>query len=228
MIKAIIFDADGTIYDETNAKAKSELMTAAYISQKTGIAVDDIYHTFRSMKKRITSTYGSAPERNDRCTWYRETLNNLHVKTVTDREASEYYWNVFYDSIELFFDLKFILPRLYETYRLYILTDELLTIQQKKIHILGVERYFQNIISSEQAGYTKPSKVLFDYALNVIGESPETVIMVGDNPAADIKGGKLAGLHTAWFQRGKYHYYPCDDSMTADIVFQNYVQLPGK
>ncbi len=121
-----------------------------------------------------------------------------------------------------------MLPRFSKKYRLFTLTDELSEIQRKKIKHLGLEKFFVNSISSEQVGETKPSQRLFNYALDIVGEMPSDILVVGDNPSADIKGGNLAGMHTAWLKRGKYFYYPQSEHEKPDIVFTNYVQLDSK
>lgn len=35
-------------------------------------------------------------------------------------------------------------------------------------------------------------------------------------------------MHTAWLKRGKYHYYQQEPEEKPEIVFTNYLQLPGK
>ena len=127
-----------------------------------------------------------------------------------------------------FEDFVYILPELVERYQLYILTDELLDIHKRKLKCLGLDSIFRKTFSAEQAGVTKPDKKLFRYAISEIGEPESSILMVGDNPVADIRGGKRAGIRTAWLKRGKYHYYPQSEEEKADIEFTSYVQLVGK
>jgi len=208
LIKAIIFDVDGTLYDETYPKVKAELLTAGFISDKSRVNVEVVYNTFREVKAQITGEYKGRPEANDRKIWYEETLRRIGVTSISREEASAHYWQVIYGSMEPYIDLAYVLPQLSKEYRLFTLTDELSEIQGEKLKRLGLERYFVKSISSEQVGETKPSQKLFNYALDMIGELPSNILVVGDNPSADIKGGNLAGMHTAWLKRGKYFYYP--------------------
>ncbi|MCW1776794.1 aldehyde dehydrogenase family protein [Pantoea ananatis] len=49
-------------------------------------------------------------------------------------------------------------------------------------------------------GVAKPHPGIFAHALAQLGDPPPAqVLMVGDNPQADIAGGLAAGLHTCWF-----------------------------
>ena len=237
MTTTLIFDADGTLYDETMPKAKAELLTAKLIASRTGFGEGEVYSLFREVKGEITQSGSLSPDRNNRAVWYAETLRRLNTShgdaaskidiasKIDAYEASCHYWEVVYGEIEPYFDLVYILPELQNCYRLAVLTDELYNIQVKKVKRLGLSGYFTEIISSEQAGVTKPDKRLFEYALNRLGVSAGESMMIGDNPSADIGGAKSVGMRTAWLRRGKYYYYPTGENERADVVFENYLRL---
>jgi FMN phosphatase YigB (HAD superfamily) len=55
---------------------------------------------------------------------------------------------------------------------------------------------------SEDHGYMKPDKRIFEIAIKKIGaESLSQVLIVGDRLGSDILGGNLAGIHTCWMNR---------------------------
>jgi len=55
--------------------------------------------------------------------------------------------------------------------------------------------YFQHCrISAADAGYLKPHKKIFEYALDIMGTTPEETVFIGDNPIADIAGAQSAGM----------------------------------
>ena len=237
MTTTLIFDADGTLYDETMPKAKAELLTAKLIASRTGYGEGEVYSLFREVKGEITQSGSLSPDRNNRTVWYAETLRRLNAShgdvaasgdvtsKIDAREASGHYWEVVYGEIEPYFDLVYILPELQSRYRLAVLTDELYDIQVEKVKRLGLAGYFTEIISSEQAGVTKPDKRLFEYALKRLGVSAGESMMIGDNPSADIRGARSVGMRTAWLHRGKYYYYPTGENERAEIVFENYLRL---
>lgn len=68
---------------------------------------------------------------------------------------------------------------------------------------LGLASYFQEMLVSARLGYEKPHPVIFQRALAAAGRlhSPETCVMIGDNPLADIEGGKRAGMKTVLVHR---------------------------
>lgn len=225
MIDTILFDMDGTIYNETDAKVKAELFAADYIHKKTGIELEKVYSTFREVKKKITKELKGLPQANDRKIWFKVLLEKLNVSLVTNIEMAELYWNVLYDSIVIFEDFKFVLPDLQKKYNLYILTDEIIDVAREKLRKLHIDKVFIDIISAEQVGYTKPAEELYQYATKKVGKLANQILIIGDNIAADIRGGILAGMHTAWLQRGKYHFQKVLEKETPEIIFSNYVQI---
>lgn len=228
MIKSIIFDVDGTLYDETQAKIKAEILTAEFIRDKTGKTLESVFQVFRQTKASIMKANKGRPEGIDRLKWYEETLRILEVETDLAMPARDLYWHTVLENIEPYADLMAILPRLSQNFNLYVLTDELYAVQSAKLEKLGLTSYFKEIVASDHVGETKPSPLMFGTILDRVGDTPENVLMIGDNPKADIAGGKLAGMRTAWLRRGKYSYYKFHDYDQPDIVLEHYMALESK
>lgn len=55
------------------------------------------------------------------------------------------------------------------------------------------------IIASSDYLFRKPSKILFDIALNKSGLPPEKVWYCGDNPRADVEGAAGVGIFPVWY-----------------------------
>lgn len=60
---------------------------------------------------------------------------------------------------------------------------------------LGISGLFDGFIVSALCGYEKPHPKIFELALEAAG-NPEICFMIGDNPIADMEGGKTAGMRT--------------------------------
>lgn len=60
---------------------------------------------------------------------------------------------------------------------------------------LGLSKYITDYIVSSNIGYEKPRIEIFKHALN-ISQFPDKCYMIGDNPIADIEGGKAIGIKT--------------------------------
>ena len=228
LIEAIIFDVDGTLYNETDVKMMTELSTIEYLHEHLKIDNELTYSTFREAKKQIMHEYKGRPEANDRNKWYCEMLKRLCIHNIVAEELCRIYWDVIYSNMNPYSDFVYVLPELQKMYKLFVLTDELLEIHKRKLKCLGLDYVFIKTFSAEKVGVTKPNQKIFGYAIDEIGIPKENILMVGDNPAADIKGGNLAGISTAWLKRGKYYYYQQIKDENPDIEFTNYIQLIGK
>ena len=62
-------------------------------------------------------------------------------------------------------------------------------------HSLGLTEYIEEFIVSANIGYEKPRPEIFRYAMRAAG-FPDVYFMIGDNPVADVQGGKAAGMKT--------------------------------
>ncbi len=83
--------------------------------------------------------------------------------------------------------------------KLGIITNGFTELQQVRLARTGFREHFDLLVISEQVGVAKPHPAIFEHALAAMGSpAREKVLMVGDNPDADIIGGQNAGLHTCW------------------------------
>lgn len=93
-----------------------------------------------------------------------------------------------------------LLDALHKKYSLYLATNGIAAVQAGRVASAGIGRYFAARFVSEEVGYNKPSKEYFDACFKSIeGFSPDEAVIVGDSLTSDIKGGKVAGIKTVWF-----------------------------
>lgn len=65
----------------------------------------------------------------------------------------------------------------------------------------GIADFFEHIVVSDEVGWRKPHRKIFEFALAELGESPSDVIFIGDNPEADIMGPSDCGIDSVWVKR---------------------------
>ena len=65
----------------------------------------------------------------------------------------------------------------------------------------GIADFFEHIVISEEVGWRKPHRKIFEFALASLGESPSDVIFIGDDPEADIMGSSDCGIDSVWVKR---------------------------
>ena len=83
---------------------------------------------------------------------------------------------------------------------LAVVTNGFEKVQMNRLALSGLDRYLDGVFVSEKVGATKPSKKIFDTALNTLGiEHRDRVLVVGDSLRTDVLGGSKLGLHTCWY-----------------------------
>ena len=83
--------------------------------------------------------------------------------------------------------------------------------------------WFDPLIISDGLGYRKPGAAAFSLALELLGEAPERVLMVGDSLEDDVAGCHGAGIDVAWINlRGA----PVPESAPPRFVLASLTGLP--
>ena len=75
--------------------------------------------------------------------------------------------------------------------------------QKAKIFNTNLNKYFETIIISEEVGFSKPDKRIFELALNKLNLQPENTLFVGDDLEKDIAGPQNANIKGVWFNPQK-------------------------
>jgi putative hydrolase of the HAD superfamily len=120
------------------------------------------------------------------------------------REAGQMYLELSARKTHLFPGAKETLAYLADHYAIHILTNGFKAVQEGKVENCGLTPYVTNLITSDDAGFQKPDKRIFDYAFEIIGTSPKECLMIGDDEKTDIKGAQNAGVDYIWFNPKKY------------------------
>ena len=69
----------------------------------------------------------------------------------------------------------------------------------------GVREHFSQLLSVEQAGLWKPTRVAYEHAARACGVAPDELMLVAVHPW-DVDGAARAGLRTAWVDRAGTPY----------------------
>ena len=72
---------------------------------------------------------------------------------------------------------------------------------RKLLGKFGITDFFEHIVISEEVGWRKPHRKIFEFALSRLGENASDVIFIGDNPEADIIGSSDCGIDSIWIKR---------------------------
>jgi putative hydrolase of the HAD superfamily len=75
---------------------------------------------------------------------------------------------------------------------------------------LGLTARLDIIVTSQDAGFTKPKPQIFQYALNKVGVQPADAVYVGDQYQVDIIGAQGAGMQGILIDRDGYYQEKLD------------------
>lgn len=99
---------------------------------------------------------------------------------------------------------KEVLDFVQDKYQVVMMTNGVLSAQEKKVQKGHLAKYFDHIIISDQVGFHKPQVEIYDYMMTLIGPvAKEDILMVGDSLSSDIQGGINFGIDTCWFNKDK-------------------------
>ena len=82
--------------------------------------------------------------------------------------------------------------------KICILTDLTAHIQYRKIEKLGLAKYVDFLVTSEEVGVEKPHPSMFIKALQKLECKPSEAVMIGDSWSKDIVGANALGIPSIW------------------------------
>ena len=200
MIKAIFFDAAGTLFYLTKTVGEHY----AYIGREVGLdldahELDRAFHTAWQEMPRRPAIEG--PRENDDKGWWRELVSRVfdQVAPSLSEFDRDNFFEVAYEHFaepgvwELYPEVLGVLDELVPRFQLAVISNfdgRLRLILQH----LGISKYFAHIFISSELGADKPDPEIFRRALNLIHLNVNEVLHVGDDPERDWKAAAAAGL----------------------------------
>lgn len=205
-LKLICFDIDNTLVDYGMAESEAEAHISKMLSKSTGKNVMDILHTFNGIKNSYLH-HDMDPKSFSRRLWVEKTLELLDVnsnvkKRIDAANIEKVYWDYLIPRMKLFSNTLNVLESLKTSgkYKIACLTDSdgEKEIKIRRLKHLGIEKYFDYIITTDDTGKNKPSIENWEYLLKLSGLKGSECMMVGDHPEVDLVNAKKLGFITVW------------------------------
>jgi YjjG family noncanonical pyrimidine nucleotidase len=202
--KCIFFDLDHTLWDyDTNSCSTLRELYSAFGLQTLGITdCDSFEQQFKKVNLQLWDLYdrgliGSEVIRRERFKQILQHFNINDEKLCIDLSA-EYMQSCPRKGTLLPYALE-TLNYLSDRYSMTVVTNGFEEVQHIKLTAGNLHRFFTHIVTSQKAGYKKPSREIFDYAMKANNVLPNEVIMIGDNLVTDIGGARNAAIDTVFF-----------------------------
>lgn len=216
-IRHIFFDLDRTLWDfESSAREAFRRIFDQYELRSKGVpSHEDFHESYNTFNNRLWDMYrkGEITKDDLRGRRFVETLYSYNIddKNLGDAIGDEYV-RVSPLIVRLFpYALNILEYLTKKNYNLHIITNGFEEVQTVKLRESDMRKYFDKIITSEEAGIKKPEPGIFNYAFKKTGALPEESIMIGDDYEVDIVGAKNVGMSQIFFDPEKTMENPiCD------------------
>lgn len=203
----LLVDLDGTLYEY---EICNRLANAVVVDELSDIArreKSEILGIFNRARDEVKKYTGKTASSHSRLLYIQRTVERLFHRTDLDLvvRLHDLFWDSFISNIVLYEGvLDFFQYVKSQGVKTVVVTDLTADIQINKLRRIGLSSYIDFLVTSEEAGYDKPHRNIFEIALNKLSLPKSEVIMFGDNPDTDIRGALDFGIHAILVNRGSF------------------------
>ena len=205
MKKALIIDLDNTLYDYTAADKVAFRKLVEIGSKELNVSEEAFNEAYLKARDLVQERHKRRASSHNRMLYTQMTAEILEKSPMpVALTLYEIYWQTFFDSMHLFEGVEEALTRLKnQGIKLAVCTDMLARVQFQKIRVLRISKYFDAIVTSEEARAEKPSAVPVQMLLDKLQMRTREVAFIGDGYEKDVLAAKYSGLTPIWFKGNK-------------------------
>ncbi|SCA99620.1 HAD hydrolase, family IA [Bacillus mycoides] len=190
----MLFDLDDTLLDRDKAVDNLFLLVLEKCYEDVSDTVkNNMLQKFKEYDKR---EYGIS----DKTIVLESLFDEFAPKYRLPRNYIQDFWNEnFPKCFSIDQNTILFLNHIKRHFKVGIITNGSTQRQKAKIINTGLNEYFDTIIISEEVGFSKPDKRIFELALKKLNVQPENTLFVGDDLEKDIAGCQNANIKGIWF-----------------------------
>ncbi len=207
-ITHIFFDLDRTLWDFEKSAAQTfeEIYNNHKLLEKGIPSVNELHAAYTIHNDRLWDQYRKGEIKKEVLRGLRFSLT-LKDFGINDNELGEKigddYVRLSPLKVNLFPYSVEILEYLFPLYKMHIITNGFSEVQETKLKVSGMDKYFTEVITSEEAGVKKPNPEIFKFAFKKAGTQANESIMIGDDYEVDIVGAGNVGMRQIFFDPEK-------------------------
>lgn len=198
--KYLLWDIDGTILDFL--AAESAAIKKLFPKFGLGECTDEMVKRYSDINIRHWEALerGELTKPEVLVDRYREFFEKEGLPVSLAESFNSEYEMSLADTIVFLDNAYELLKSLKENHILAAVTNGCKRVQDRKLERSGLDKLFDYVFISEELGYEKPRKEFFDIALEKMGVTDKSeVLVIGDSLTSDIRGGNNAGIDTCWY-----------------------------
>lgn len=191
MIKAVLFDLDGTLLNRDASVRKFINGQYERLVEGVGhISKDDYIARFIELDARGYVW---------KDTVYQQMVNEFKITKIHWEDLLNDYIEELKQSCVPFPNLIEMLDELKsKSLKLGMITNGKGKFQMDNIKALGIDQYFDTILVSEWEGLKKPDRRIFEKALQRLNLPASQAMFIGDHPENDVKASMQMGMVGVW------------------------------
>ncbi len=206
--KYLFFDLDRTLWDfeKSAIEALEEIVENHDLAQKGIGDFKEFCKKYTEHNYTLWDLYREGKLEKDILRWKRFHLTLLDYgiddKVLAEALGTDYV-EISPRKVNLFPHVMETLEYLAPKYHLNLITNGFQEVQEMKMKESGMDRYFEKLITSEEAGVKKPDPRIFYYAFEKTGALSAESLMIGDDYPVDIVGARQVGMDQVFFDPEK-------------------------
>ncbi|WML56516.1 HAD family hydrolase [Neobacillus sp. PS2-9] len=213
MIKAAIFDLDGTLLNRDATVHNFLLNQYERLNNWLGHIQKEEYIS------RFTELECRGYVWKDKV--FQKLIDEFKIKEISyDDLLKDYVKHFKYHCVSFPYVTEMLEELKSRSISLGLITNGLGKFQMDNIKALGIETYFQTILVSEWEGIKKPNPEIFKRALDSLGVQPNESIYVGDHPDNDIRAARAIGMLGIWKKDAQWNH------ADSDFTIQGLEEIP--
>ncbi len=193
-IRFLIFDADDTLLDYECDSRAALSSTCCRSGIQAGFSA--IHEAYRQINLQLweQAEAGLITRETVARLRFDRLLARFGVTDVNAGDMAEIYLEELSRNATFLPGVENALGVLHQQYTMFLLTNGISRVQRNRFRSLGLDRFFDRIVISDDVGLTKPDPALVDLLMDRIRWKPSEVLVIGDSMTSDRGLAQAAGI----------------------------------